>query len=73
MARPDENWYLTVGSDRAGRSVVGTVYKSLTNKLLHSRYIACGVLTELYVRGINVSGIEVAIVRDGEVQSKDSF
>lgn len=73
MPKAAEQWYLTVGSDKSGRSVVGAVYKSLTGKLLHSRYIACGVLTELHVRGVNVSGIEVAVMRDGAIVAKDSF
>jgi hypothetical protein len=74
MPRLDENWYLVV--DRgglAGLGVVGTVHKSLTQELMHSRYIACQVLTSLRVQGVDVSGTTVAIMRDGEIQAKDEF
>lgn len=73
MTAGEEHWYLAIGSDMTGRNVVGMVYKSLTSKLLHSRYVACEVLTVLRERGVDVSGTEVAIMRDGEVQAKDTF
>jgi hypothetical protein len=74
MPRISESWYLAVeGGPRDGFATVGTIHKSLTVKLLLSRYIACQLLTALKVMGVDVSGITVSVRRNGEVQSKDEF
>lgn len=73
MPRASESWYLAVTRGDSAFATVGTAHKSLTNKLLLSRYIACQLLTALRVMGVDVSGITMSVMRDGEVQSKDDF
>lgn len=68
--RTKTNWWLSVGG-----SPVGDVHRSLTNKLLHDRWLTCQVLENARVFAmVNEDRwfpVEVRIMKDGEPQSGD--
>jgi hypothetical protein len=65
-----DNWWLSVG-----HSPVGDVHRSLTNKLMRDRWIACLVLENARctadTREVPWAPIEVHISKNGEYQSTD--
>ena len=65
-----ENWWLSVG-----HSPVGETYRSMTNKLLFERWLACNVLENARgyteVTGGTWTPVEVHISKDGEHKSTD--
>lgn len=65
-----DTWWLSVAD-----STCGTVHKSLTQKLLLSRYIACLAMenakVSAHVAGCTWKAVPVRIFKNGEVQSED--